>query len=58
MQYQDSYMAERGEGLQYEERVCSTEMVTSQYEARVCSMRRGCAVSRQLHHSMMLDCSV
>ena len=46
MQFQDSYIAVQGENIQYEERVCSTKIVTSQYEARVCSIGRGCAVPR------------
>ena len=46
MQYQESYITIRGEGVQYEERVCSTKIVTKQYEARVFSIRRGCTVPR------------
>ena len=46
MQCQDSYITVQGKGVQYEERVCSTKIVTSQYEARVCSIGRGCAVRR------------
>ena len=30
MQYHDSYITVQGEGAQYEERVCSTKIVTSQ----------------------------
>ena len=46
MQYQDSYIGIPDESVQYEERVCSSKIVTSQYKVRTFSMRRGCAVPR------------
>ena len=46
MQYQHSQMAVSGEGVQYEDRVCSTKIVTSQFKVRVFNMRGRSAVPR------------
>ena len=46
MQYQDSYMYLRGEGVQYQERLFSTKVGTSQLVVMVCSIKRGCGVPR------------
>ena len=58
MQYQDSYITALGKGVQHEERVYSTKIVTLQHEVTVCSIRRGSPVPRQLHCSMRREFAV